>query len=274
MRSGLRRFLRRRGASQVDIDNAARGDYLALLVLDREVLPGERRYTLAELAERGKTDVATARAIWRAIGFPDIPDDLPAFTDADVEGAARLPRDVPGPVGARLVPRRRPRAGPGRQLVDGPRRRRRHRRRGPVVPCRTRGRHVRRGARGADRATGRLRRDRRADRPPVPLAAALRVLAPARRARLRADPVSSRAGSGSSTWSATPRSPKSSRTRSSSRCCNASATLAHDTVVASGGRIVKTIGDEVMFVTDTAATAAGIAVHAHASAPRVTICCR
>jgi adenylate cyclase len=36
--------------------------------------------------------------------------------------------------------------------------------------------------------------------------------------------------------------------------------VAHDTVVAAGGRIVKTIGDEVMFVTDTAAAAADIAV--------------
>jgi adenylate cyclase len=36
--------------------------------------------------------------------------------------------------------------------------------------------------------------------------------------------------------------------------------LAHDTVVGAGGRIVKTIGDEVMFVTDVPATAAWIAI--------------
>src|SRR6185295_7071430 len=36
--------------------------------------------------------------------------------------------------------------------------------------------------------------------------------------------------------------------------------VAHDTVVAEGGRIVKTIGDEVMFVCDNATTAAVIAV--------------
>ena len=84
MRSGLRRFLRRRGARPEEIENAERGGYLSLLVLDREVLPGERKHTLRELATRGKTDVATAKAVWRAVGFPDIPDDLPAFTDADV----------------------------------------------------------------------------------------------------------------------------------------------------------------------------------------------
>jgi adenylate cyclase len=36
--------------------------------------------------------------------------------------------------------------------------------------------------------------------------------------------------------------------------------LAHDTVASRGGRIAKTIGDEVMFVTDTVPTAALIAV--------------
>ena len=36
--------------------------------------------------------------------------------------------------------------------------------------------------------------------------------------------------------------------------------LAHDTVVDAGGRIVKTIGDEVMFVTDTATAGASIAL--------------
>jgi len=84
MRAGLRRFLRRRGASAAEIDNAARGRYLALLVLDREILPGARKHSLADLAARGKTDLATARAVWRAVGFPDIPDDLAAFTDADI----------------------------------------------------------------------------------------------------------------------------------------------------------------------------------------------
>jgi adenylate cyclase len=36
--------------------------------------------------------------------------------------------------------------------------------------------------------------------------------------------------------------------------------IAHDTVVSAGGRIVKTIGDEVMYITDTASTAAAIAL--------------
>ena len=88
MKRALRRFLRRRGATDTEIDNAEEHGYLALLVLDREILPGERKYTMRDLAERAGTDIDTARTVWRAIGFPDLADDLRAFTDGDV-GALR-----------------------------------------------------------------------------------------------------------------------------------------------------------------------------------------
>jgi adenylate cyclase len=80
----LRRFLLRQGASTNEIDDAAAGGYLTLLVFDRAVMPGARRYTLRQLAERSGTDLATARTVWRSIGFPGLPDDLPAFTDGDI----------------------------------------------------------------------------------------------------------------------------------------------------------------------------------------------
>jgi adenylate cyclase len=83
MKRSLRRWLRKRGASDVEIDNAARGRYLTLLVLDRNILEGARRYTVNEIAAAARTDVATASAIWRAVGFPDIPDDVRAFTESD-----------------------------------------------------------------------------------------------------------------------------------------------------------------------------------------------
>jgi len=81
----LARYLRRRGASSTEIEQAARNRYLTLLVFDRTVMPGARQYTLLEVAARAGTDPETARAVWRAIGFPDLPDDLPALTDRDVE---------------------------------------------------------------------------------------------------------------------------------------------------------------------------------------------
>jgi adenylate cyclase len=85
MKRSIRRFLGRRGASAIEIESAARHGYLALLVLDRSVMPGRREFTMRELAAQANTDVETARDLWRAIGFPDLPDDLPAFTSGDVD---------------------------------------------------------------------------------------------------------------------------------------------------------------------------------------------
>ncbi len=85
MKRSLHRFLRRRGATSAEIENAIGHDYLSLLVLDRAIMPGTRSYTMRQLAERAGTDLATAQALWRAIGFPDLDDDLPVFTKSDVE---------------------------------------------------------------------------------------------------------------------------------------------------------------------------------------------
>ena len=259
MRSGLRRFLRRRGASHTEIANAARGGYLALLVLDRELLPGERRYALTELAERGKTDVATARAIWRAIGFPDIPDDLPAFTDADVKALRafletfRDPWVVGWSLDVALAQVR-------------------------VVSSSM--------ARAADAVTDDVSTSFRAAReagmsdeelaeriaPQVDFDAIEELIDHLFRLQLRSAFWRRLAG-------ASPGGPgvveggvgfvdlvgytalaEELENDELVALLQRFGALAHDTVVASGGRIVKTIGDAVMFVTDTAATAADIAV--------------
>ncbi len=93
----LRRFLRKRGTTEAEIERAVEGENLALLVLDREIMPGARRYTMRDLAERGGTDVETARAIWRSIGFPDMPDDRPAFRDTDVAAMRAFLRTFANP---------------------------------------------------------------------------------------------------------------------------------------------------------------------------------
>lgn len=48
------------------------------------LLEGERRYTPLEVCALAGVDRATADSLWRAMGFPDIPDDEAAFTDRDV----------------------------------------------------------------------------------------------------------------------------------------------------------------------------------------------
>jgi adenylate cyclase len=53
--------------------------------LETELLGGERRYTRAEVAERAGVDIELSRTLWRALGFADIDDGKVAFTDCDVD---------------------------------------------------------------------------------------------------------------------------------------------------------------------------------------------
>jgi adenylate cyclase len=93
-------FLRARGASDAEIARARDDGWLPLLALDRLLMPGERRYDGDELAERAGTDRDTAHRLWRALGFPDILEGIPAFTDRDAHVLRRAveyvqPYDVP-----------------------------------------------------------------------------------------------------------------------------------------------------------------------------------
>lgn len=65
---------------------AAEGiDGIRRLVARYISFPGARRYTPLQVYEKSGVDEETSRALWRAMGFPVVPDDEPAFTDADVE---------------------------------------------------------------------------------------------------------------------------------------------------------------------------------------------
>jgi adenylate cyclase len=52
--------------------------------LERELLGGDRVYTREQVAERSGIELDHARELWRALGFADPEDDEPAFTDRDV----------------------------------------------------------------------------------------------------------------------------------------------------------------------------------------------
>jgi adenylate cyclase len=88
----LRNYLRRRGATPAEIEAAESEDRLALLALDRQLLPGRTEYTFAEAATRAGFDVEVARRLWRALGFPDPPDDARRFSDTDVDALMTLQR--------------------------------------------------------------------------------------------------------------------------------------------------------------------------------------
>jgi len=56
---------------------------------ERTLLGGERKFTRIEVSERAGISSARAERMWHALGFATVPDDEIAFTDGDVE-ALRL----------------------------------------------------------------------------------------------------------------------------------------------------------------------------------------
>lgn len=101
----LKSFLRDTGASEADIERAEAQGWLPLLAVDRVLMPGVPRFDLAEAADRAGTDFATARRLWRSLGFPDMPEGFPAFTDHDVEMIALAASRAQTPEGMELFER-------------------------------------------------------------------------------------------------------------------------------------------------------------------------
>jgi adenylate cyclase len=58
--------------------------------LERLLLDGPRRYTRLQVAALAGMEPTWTQRLWRALGFPDAADDDPAFTDADVQALAIL----------------------------------------------------------------------------------------------------------------------------------------------------------------------------------------
>lgn len=86
----LGRSLRKLGASDAEIERAEQGGWLTLLLLDKTLRPGRPKYDRATIAAQAGVAPDVSRRIWRALGFPDVPDDVPVFTDADVEALTVL----------------------------------------------------------------------------------------------------------------------------------------------------------------------------------------
>ena len=88
----LREFLEAQGVPEDEIAAAEEQGQGAvqLLAVDRILVPGAVRYTRAELVEKVGFDLDEARRYWRALGFPDTADDDRALTDSDVEALRTL----------------------------------------------------------------------------------------------------------------------------------------------------------------------------------------
>src|SRR4051794_5636759 len=58
--------------------------------LERLLLEGPRRYTRLQVAELSGLPLERTQRLWRALGFADSPDDDPAYSDADVAALRTL----------------------------------------------------------------------------------------------------------------------------------------------------------------------------------------
>ncbi len=81
----LSRYLRRQGATREEIDAAAADGMLTLLAVDQLLVPGRREHSPDDVAELSGVAPETALLLWRALGFPDVAEGERAFTNEAVD---------------------------------------------------------------------------------------------------------------------------------------------------------------------------------------------
>ncbi len=77
------------GATEDEIDRAVEDGVIDLFVADRMLVPSRRQYSRIEVSELTGVSLDKLERFWRALGFPGVDDDELAFTDLDLE-AVRL----------------------------------------------------------------------------------------------------------------------------------------------------------------------------------------
>jgi len=85
----VKEILLMHGATEEEIDKAVRDGVIDLFVAERMLVPSRRRYTRAEVADLTGVELDKLERFWRALGFANVDDDDRAFTDLDLE-AVRL----------------------------------------------------------------------------------------------------------------------------------------------------------------------------------------
>ncbi|HVC69892.1 MAG TPA: adenylate/guanylate cyclase domain-containing protein [Acidimicrobiales bacterium] len=81
----VRAFLFEHRVPEEDIARAESEDVLDLLVVDCLLVPGVSRYTEGQVAEITGMPEEMARRFWRALGFADVTPDDTIFTDLDID---------------------------------------------------------------------------------------------------------------------------------------------------------------------------------------------
>ena len=90
----VRAVLHELGCTDEEIDQAVEDDVVDLLMVDRMLVPAGHRLTPADVTALTALPLDEARRFWRALGFLDVGDDDPAFTDMDLEAARTFQRMV------------------------------------------------------------------------------------------------------------------------------------------------------------------------------------
>jgi adenylate cyclase len=85
----IRETLLMRGATDEEIDQAVDDGVIDLFVAERMLFPSRRRYTRLEVSELTGVDLPKLEHFWRALGFAGVDDNDRTFTDLDLE-AVRL----------------------------------------------------------------------------------------------------------------------------------------------------------------------------------------
>jgi adenylate cyclase len=80
----LEQFLLDRGATPEEIQRARDEGWLTLLAIDRSLFQEQATFSREEVAEHSGIDPAVSARLWRALGFPDVPDGAPVFTEESI----------------------------------------------------------------------------------------------------------------------------------------------------------------------------------------------
>jgi len=80
----LEHFLIDRGATPEEIERAAAEGWLTLLTIDRSLFDTAATFSREDVAERSGIDSEVSARLWRALGFPDVPDRTPVFTQESI----------------------------------------------------------------------------------------------------------------------------------------------------------------------------------------------
>jgi adenylate cyclase len=253
----VRAFLLEHRVLEQDVARAEAEDVLDLLVVDCLLVPGER-YTQSEVADFTGMPEEMAARFWRALGFADVSADDKIFTDLDIEairvlqtmvdlGAADVDTalQLARVIGSSMARIAEAEVAPAvRGMMGAP------------------GTGLGSSVEAADRFVGLADRSLPAMARLLEFAWRRHVQASVRRAmllRARHDPgaLPDLCVGFADMVGFTMLSQQLSEEELAALVSRFEV-VAHDTVTARGGRVVKMIGDEVMFVTDMAADAARI----------------